>query len=950
MAAPTVDILVADASLIVGESSTVTFTFSEPVQGFAPGDLTVGNGLVAGLFSADGGTTWTGTLIPNAGVTDASNVITADLTGVTDLGGTPGIGTASSNNYAVDTVRPTASIVVANTVLGAGDASTVTFTFSEAVTGFTAADLTVENGTVTWLSSSDGGVTWTGSLSPTANVSDSTNVITLNNAGYTDLAGNTGLGTSTSGNYSVESIRPTATVVVADAALAAGETSLVTITFSEAVNGFDNADLTVVNGALGVVSSTDGGVTWTATLTPSANVSDATNLITLNMFGVTNGVGNAGAGTISSNNYAIDTVRPTASIVVADTALAADETSQVTFTFSEAVSGFSTGDLTVANGVVSGLSSSDGGITWAATLTPTAGVTDTTNLITLDMTGVVDAAGNAGAGTADSNNYAIDTARPTASIVVADTALRAGDTSQVTFTFSEAVTGFTTADLTVANGLVSGLASSDGGITWTATLTPTAATTDTTNVVTLNNAGVTDAAGNTGTGTTSSNNYAIDTLRPTASILVADTALAVGETSLVTFTFSEAVSGFSNGDLTVVNGTLTAVSSADGGVTWTATLTPSASISDTTNVITLDNTGVIDAAGNGGTGTTASNNYAIDTLRPTASIVVADTALQAGETSQVTITFSEAVTGFSNDDLTVANGTLSAVSSADGGVTWTATLTPSASVSDATNLIVLDNAGVADLAGNSGAGTTESNNYAIDTVAAPPPPPSPPPTQIFGTPFSEFITGNALDNTIDAGGGNDTVTGEGGADLIDGGEGDDVLQGNTGSDTIYGGLGDDLVLGGKDSDFLQGNVGADNLFGDMGDDTVHGGQGADQVQGGLGDDIIFGDAGNDTVRGGQGDDIVFGGLGDDFLSGDRGNDTLTGGEGADLFHTFDGAGLDVVTDFNLLEGDRVLLAPGVSYVTAQVGDDTVITLSGGDQMILEGVRLADLGDNWIMAG
>src|SRR3546814_10010030 len=76
-------------------------------------------------------------------------------------------------------------------------------------------------------------------------------------------------------------------------------------------------------------------------------------------------------------------------------------------------------------------------------------------------------------GTTNSNNYAIDTARPTATIVVADTALAAGETSTVTITFSEAVNGLTTADFSVANGALSGLASGDGGITWTATFTPT---------------------------------------------------------------------------------------------------------------------------------------------------------------------------------------------------------------------------------------------------------------------------------------------------------------------------------------------------------------------------------------------------------------------------------------------------------------------------------------------
>ncbi|MCX6942172.1 MAG: Ig-like domain-containing protein [Verrucomicrobia bacterium] len=106
----------------------------------------------------------------------------------------------------------------------------------------------------------------------------------------------------------------------------------------------------------------------------------------------------------------------------------------------------------------------------------------------------------------------------------------------------------------------------------------------------------------------------MDTVRPTATILVAVTSLGAGSSSLVTITFSEAVTGFTNGDLLIANGTLSAVSSSNGGVTWTATLTPSANLMAATNVITLDNTGVLDGAGNVGTGSTTSNNYAIDTV------------------------------------------------------------------------------------------------------------------------------------------------------------------------------------------------------------------------------------------------------------------------------------------------------------------------------------------------
>ncbi|QAX82665.1 glycosyl hydrolase [Pseudomonas sp. DTU12.3] len=713
---PTATIVVADTALKIGETSLVTITFSRAVNGFTNADLTIVNGTLTNVFSADGGITWTATFTPTNNLTDTTNLITLDNTGVTAVSDSvAGVGTTNSNNYAIDTQRPTATIVMSDTALKIGDTSLVTITFSEAVSGFTNADLTIANGTLTNVSSADGGITWTATFTPTSSITDATNLITLDNTGVADLAGNAGSGTTDSANYAIDTVRPTATIVVADTALSLGETSLVTITFSEAVSGFTNADLSIANGTLSAVSSADGGITWTATFTPTSSINDATNLITLSNTGVTDLAGNVGTGTTDSNNYVIDTLRPTATIVVADTALKIGETSLVTITFSEAVSGFTNADLSIANGTLSAVSSADGGITWTATFTPTSSITDATNLITLNNTGVADLAGNTGVGTTDSNNYAVDTVRPSATVVFAQSTLKIGDTSLVTITFSEAVSGFTNADLTIANGTLTAVSSADGGITWTATFTPSANVTDATNLVTLDNTGVADLAGNAGSGTTDSNNYSIDTQRPTATIVIADPSLSAGETSLVTITFSEAVSGFTNADLAVPNGTLTAVSSADGGITWTATFTPTVGVNDTSNIITLANTGIADLAGNAGTGTTNSGNFTINTVAPTATIVVADNSLTIGETSLVTITFSEAVTGFNNADLTIANGTLTAVSSSDGGITWTATFTPTSNITDASNLITLDNSGVQNAVGNAGNGTTNSNNYAIDT-------------------------------------------------------------------------------------------------------------------------------------------------------------------------------------------------------------------------------------------
>ncbi|WP_330115143.1 Ig-like domain-containing protein [Pseudomonas sp. JS3066] len=499
---------------------------------------------------------------------------------------------------------------------------------------------------------------------------------------------------------------------------------------------------------------------------------------------------------------------------------------------------------------------------------------------------------------ADVTVAVVETVAPaTVSIVVADTALRAGETSTVTIIFSEAVTGLTTADFTVANGALSNLSTSDGGITWTATLTPDSNVQDAGNVITLNNTGYTDQAGNAGAGTTDSNNYAIDTQRPTATIVVADTALNAGETSTVTITFSEAVTGLTTADFTVANGTLSSLSSSNGGVTWTATLTPTADVEDAGNLVNLDNTGYTDQAGNTGSGTTDSNNYAIDTLRPTATIVVADTSLIVGETTTVTITFNEAVTGLDLADFTVANGSLSNLSSADGGTTWTATLTPSANVEDSGNLISLDNTGVIDVAGNIGTGSTDSNNYAVDTQA---PLNAVPGAQVTNTVTPiVFSSGNGNALTVTEGGNLTTVvsvasgtlsaTTGGGAIISNNGTGAVTISGTAADiNTALEGLVYTPAAAGATSISIQstdaaGNIDSDSVAVtvnnstllvtsnlDSGDDqTASSNMAADQADGGglsirealfwarAGDTITF-DL-NGALAGNQGGTIVLGG-------------------------------------------------------------------------------------------
>ena len=160
-------------------------------------------------------------------------------------------------------------------------------------------------------------------------------------------------------------------------------------------------------------------------------------------------------------------------------------------------------------------------------------------------------------------------------------------------------------------------------------------------------------------------------IRPTLrqTVAIDESALSDGtNTATVTITFSEAVSGFMNEDLIVVGGTLGTLTSSD-NITWTGTFT---STDDSTTGASVTVSGAYaDAVSNVGV-TGANDTATVDTTNPTATVAITEAALSdTTNTSVVTITFREAVTGFANEDLTIVGGTsLSTIGSIDGGTTW----------------------------------------------------------------------------------------------------------------------------------------------------------------------------------------------------------------------------------------------------------------------------------------
>ncbi|MCK2055322.1 Ig-like domain-containing protein [Methylobacterium sp. 37f] len=114
--------------------------------------------------------------------------------------GTTFSGTGSSSNGIISTIQatlvvplstpPTVSLTVSDEHLVAGETAVVTFQFSEAVTGFTAGDVSTSGGTFSNLTSIDAD-TYTGVFTPNID-SNGEARISVTSGSYTDTAGDTG--------------------------------------------------------------------------------------------------------------------------------------------------------------------------------------------------------------------------------------------------------------------------------------------------------------------------------------------------------------------------------------------------------------------------------------------------------------------------------------------------------------------------------------------------------------------------------------------------------------------------------------------------------------------------------------------------------------------------------------------------------------------------------------
>ena len=265
---------------------------------------------------------------------------------------------------------------------------------------------------------------------------------------------------------------PTLDITSSDSSLSFGETATITFTFSENVSGFYSGDIDVNIGSISNFNGSSNPV-FTATYTPPVNTNATAKIEVLgsSYTSTANGV----TGTKATKNISVDTTppgEPTLSWSASPQDILKNNTSTITFSFSESVSEFDEDSVEVSNGSISGFSGS--GSSYTATLTPD---TDYLGRINVDVRASSFESSTTGVTNTTAYNISITVTElaPVPQITITPDPNRlegAGDTSTISINLSQDSTDFTSSDVYLDPdvGTLSGFTGS--GDRYTVTYTP----------------------------------------------------------------------------------------------------------------------------------------------------------------------------------------------------------------------------------------------------------------------------------------------------------------------------------------------------------------------------------------------------------------------------------------------------------------------------------------------
>ena len=618
----------------------------------------------------------------------SSKTITASQT---DAAGNTG--TSAPFDFSVDTVAPTLAIgtiagdgfvsnnekasplTISGTSVGVADDSTVAVVVSDSQSAPTSVSL---SGTVS-------AGTWTVTLSDTEMQSLAAGRVTVT-ANTTDAAGNPA--TPVSSTFTIDQPALTLSFTDTGSSNADGITSNGVFTVGNIATGYSwqystNSGSTWINGS----------TTNAFTLLPGTYATGNVRVRQLDSSGV------AGTPTNNTSAITVDVGAPTVAVTAAKSSLGlvsdAAETTNLTFTFSEDPGAtFSADDITVSAGTISAISGS--GLTRTATYTPPIDFVGNAT-VTVASGRFTDLAGNINVDGGDANNnltFSLNTLRassaPQVSISSSNNRLKIGQSSTLTFTFTQPPSDFSASDI---SGSISNLAPTSNANVWTANYTPSAGVQQPVTITVA--AGSFGVDGNAGAGTNaspSSLSLNVDTQAPASVSTVAFSAdTGSSSTDLITNISDQTVSGTVSGTLSIAAGfTDTVRVSIDNGATWRLATVGGDRLSFSLGNVTLRGPSTIlvvveDEAGN--TSSTFSRPYTYDPITFSGELLLSGYG-DNGQTGNIDSTIRQASGQDNSFTLTLPNREAGASEvfqiSSDGGSTWTTTTATQSGLADGT--------------------------------------------------------------------------------------------------------------------------------------------------------------------------------------------------------------------------------------------------------------------------
>ena len=530
------------------------------------------------------------------------------------------------------------------------------------------------------------------------------------------------------------------------------------VTFSEAVSNVDAADFVVsgTTATVTAVSGATGGYDVTASGGDLASVNGTVALTISSSHNIQDGASNALSNTAptgtNDNSYVVDNTAP--SVTISGVPATSDAPFTATFTFSEAVTGFAVGDITLTNASASSFTVTStatvSGSTVTRTKVSTALVTPAAaGAVTVDVSAnaAQDAAGNGNtAATRASSTYAV----PAITITAGASPVTEGTSAVFTLSRTGSTTAALTVNVTVSEAGDMVAASNEGArpVTFLAnstTVTLSIATAsdsvdEANSVVTATVSADTESPASYSVGTPGSAMVTVED-NDTRGVTVSATALAVNEGSTGTYTVVLDSQPTASVTVTPSRTGSTDVTFSPPTLTFTAlnwnTVQP-VTVTAAQDSDAVDDSATISHAVTGGdyagvtvdsVVVTVDDDETADTTAPRVASIVRETPTSSptnADSLTWRVTFSETVSNVDAADFAVSGTTatvtaVAAVSGVTGAYDVTASGGNLASVSATVTLTISSSHNIEDGASNDLTNTaptgTNDNSYVVDNTA-----------------------------------------------------------------------------------------------------------------------------------------------------------------------------------------------------------------------------------------